>query len=111
MKGNAILSASGRFFQDGKPPANESNSRRNPPWWAWVVMSVVLAEAGWFGNAVVQGNTANATTRARVDDMHQQQAALVTSIDTLNTSVQALSVNVAVLTQRVADLQKQRSRR
>lgn len=78
------------------------------PWWVWVVISVGLAEFGWLGSTVVSATQQSATTITEIAEIQRQQQSLSMSINTLDADVQSLSVNVAVLTQRMADREKRR---
>jgi hypothetical protein len=73
-----------------------------------VVISVGLAEFGWLGSTVVSATQQSATTITEIAEIQRQQQSLSMSINTLDADVQSLSVNVAVLTQRMADREKRR---
>ncbi len=100
-----------RLIQDveGEEMAATSPApRATPPWWAWLVIMVGLGELGWFGTAFLRANQQSAATSTEIQDIQQHQQNLATSINTLDIDVQALSVNVAVLTQRMEDQEKAR---
>ncbi len=88
------------------PAANPP--RAVPPWWVWVVVMIGLAELGWFGTSYLRSTQQSAATATEILDIQQHQSSLATSINTLDIDVQALSVNVAVLTQRMEDQEKHR---
>ena len=104
-----ILASTGEAIQR----AGDSH-RRNPPWWAWVVISIGLAELGWLGKNIIYTGNRTSAMETQIQDIRQadaqraqQQSAqdtqLSSSITTLDADVQTLSVNVAVLTQKVSD--------
>ncbi len=84
-------------------PHRTPPSRHVPPWWAWAVLMIGLGELAWFGSTVVNGTQQYATTAAEIADIQHEQAALTASLTTLDADVQTLNVNVAVLSQKLAD--------
>lgn len=74
-----------------------------PPWWVAVVIAVGLGEAAWFAKTVMYGSEQSAVTATEIRQLQQGQSALTSSLTTLDTDVQTLNVNVAVLTQQIKD--------
>ncbi|MDA8119140.1 MAG: hypothetical protein M0Z85_03630 [Gammaproteobacteria bacterium] len=74
-----------------------------PPWWVAVVIAVGLGEAAWFAKTVMYGSEQSAVTATEIHQLQQGQSALTSSLTTLDTDVQTLNVNVAVLTQQIKD--------
>ena len=78
------------------------------PWWAWVVIMVGLGELGWFGTSFLRATRQSAATATEIADIQHEQNTLAVSLDTLDADVESLNVNVAVLSQKLADRRRTR---
>lgn len=47
------------------------SSAHTPPWWAWVILSILLSEAAWFANTTVSLEATVAALSAKVDAVDQ----------------------------------------
>jgi len=93
---------------EGDKMPGADNPRVAPPWWVWVVIMIGLAELGWFGTSYLRSTQQSASTATEIQDIQEHQSNLASSINTLDIDVQALTVNVAVLTQKMADQGKRK---
>ena len=78
------------------------------PWWIWIIITVGLGEIGWFAKTVLIGNEQSAITATEIAELQKGQGALTGSLTALDSDVQTLNVNVAVLTQQIKDQKDER---
>ena len=89
-------------------PETGPSKRESPPWWVWVVIMIGVGELGWFGTSFLRATRQSAATATEIQDIQREQETLTASLTTLDADVQTLNVNVAVLTQKLADRERQR---
>ena len=73
------------------------------PWWMSIIVVIGLGEIAWFAQTVIYGTKQSAVTTTEIHQLQSGQAALTASLTTLDSDVQTLNVNVAVLTQQIKD--------
>lgn len=94
--------------EEEEMPETAPSKRQNPPWWVWVVIMIGVGELGWFGTSFLRATQQSAATATEITDIQHEQAALTASLTTLDADVQTLNVNVAVLSQKLADREQRR---
>ena len=81
----------------------EQPSRKSPPWWAWFVLMIGLGEVAWVGNTAITVDNQISAMQVEIRQIQQEQNARTAVLISLQSATQALAVNVAVLSQRLAD--------
>ena len=83
--------------------SNKNMEFNGLPRWVWVVVALVASEAAWIAKTVIYGSQQSAVTATEIHQLQEGQSALTSSLTTLDSDVQTLNVNVAVLTQQIKD--------
>lgn len=79
------------------------------PWWMSIIVVIGLGEIAWFAKTVIYGSQQSAVTATEIHQLQIDQSALTSSLTTLDSDVQTLNVNVAVLTQQLKDYRGHRN--
>ena len=89
--------------------SNKNMEFNGLPRWVWVVVALVASEAAWIAKTVIYGSRQSAVTATEIHQLQEGQSALTSSLTTLDSDVQTLNVNVAVLTQQIRDTRRSRN--